>query len=87
MITDFILLVVYNTINLLLFPIQFLPDVEASSTVITAITTATSYIAVFNNFLPLGAIFTILSTILLIEIAIMVYKIIMWVIRRIPTQS
>lgn len=64
-----------------------LSDVSASSDVVTAITTTTQYLATWNSFLPLTTILAVLFAITAIEIIVAVYKIVMWVVRRFPTQS
>lgn len=87
MITSGILYMIYGVVWLIVSPILLLPDVSISSGFSTALTTAISYISVFDSILPITTLFIIIGLIMGIEIAIAVYKIIMWVIRRIPTQS
>jgi len=87
MITDFILRTIFFVLSIAAIPIKLLADVSADSNVINGITTATSYLASWNTVLPLGTVFAILGTILTIELVIAAYKLIMWVIRRLPPQS
>lgn len=88
MIVTFILYLVYFiTYGVLAVTILLLPDVSASSDVTSAITSAVQYVGNWNTILPLGTIFSVLAAILAIEVIIAGYKLVMWVIRRFPTQS
>lgn len=87
MITSTFLLVVYYLVYAITIPIRYFDDVTVSTTVSEAITTATHYLATWNSFLPMTAIMTVVALVLSIETIIAAYKVIMWLIRRIPTQS
>lgn len=87
MITDAILLLVYYILLVITLPITLLPDVSVTSDVGNAITSAVQYIAPWNAFLPIGTIFAIFGAILTVELLVALYKLIMWMLRRIPTQS
>lgn len=87
MITTTFLNIIYVLVYAVTLVIRVLPDVSASSTVVAAVSTATSYLAVLNNFLPMSTIFLVLTAIIVVELAIATYKLIMWLIRRFPTQS
>lgn len=64
-----------------------LSDVSASSTLTSAITWVLPYLALFNSILPMTTIFAALAARLAIEAIVIIYKIVMWFLRRIPTQS
>jgi len=64
-----------------------LSDVSAGSDVVNAVTTVTHYLATWNSFLPITTLLAVLFAITAIELIVALYKIIMWVIRRFPTQS
>lgn len=85
MITELLLTFIYTIIQVIISPIILLPDVSMSSSLATSIHTASGYIASFNNFLPLTTMLSILGIYLVIEGAVLTYRLIMWVIKKIPT--
>ncbi|WP_302876690.1 hypothetical protein [Nocardia mangyaensis] len=87
MLTSFFLDVIYIIVNGLVFLIELLPDVTVDSGLGSAIDTAVHYVANYNSILPITQIFTIFGLVLTIELGVAVYKIVMWTIRRFPTQS
>lgn len=87
MIVSAILYIVYYTLYLLLSPIFLFSDVSANSGFGQAVANSTHYLASINVFFPVDTLMVILSLTLTVETIIAGYKLIMWVIRRIPTQS
>lgn len=88
MITTALLTVIYYALYLLLsVTILLLPDVTANATITSSITTALSYYAFFNNILPLDTVSLILTSALAIAVIVIGYKLVMWVIKRLPAQS
>lgn len=87
MITNATLYLIYQFINLVLFPIRSLADVSLPSDIASSISTVAGYLGSIDSFIPIGTILTIFGTILSIELGIFTYKIIMWLIKRLPTQS
>lgn len=87
MITFSLLWLFYSVTNLLLWPITILDDVSVDSGFGAAISNLLGDFANLNGFLPLDSLFSVIGIILAIELVIAGYKIIMWVIRRFPTQS
>lgn len=87
MITTFFLTIIYYTVRVLISPIFLLSDVSLTDGLGGQITEATHYVANVNQFFPLSTLFSVLAIIIGIEVVIASYKVIMWVIRRIPTQS
>jgi hypothetical protein len=85
MITSAFLSLVYAFLNWALLPLTSLPDVVLPSNLSIAISTANNYLSSLDSFIPVGAVITILSTIVAIEVLILTYKLIMWVIKKIPT--
>jgi len=86
MITSAFLNIFYIVLGAL---IGLLPDISTTSAFSTAITTGSSYLATLYSFLPL-IISTLLAIIvfdLLFETGYMIFKVVYWVIRRLPTQS
>jgi hypothetical protein len=84
MITSFIITLLYYAINLLLSPISLLGDVVLNTNFTTTLTTAGGYLSSLNNFLPVDTMITILGISLTFELAYITYKVIMWVIKKIP---
>jgi len=84
MITNGLLFLLYMIVLILTRPLLLFPDVSIESGFGSAIATATSYLANFNQILPLTTLFQIIGLIIIIEIAISGYKIVMWIIKKIP---
>jgi len=84
MITDAILLILYKTILIVISPITSLADVTLPSGLSTAITTANGYISSVNAFIPVDTLLTIFGAILVVEVAALSYKLIMWILTKIP---
>jgi hypothetical protein len=87
MITTAILEIIYLFIKALEYPIKSLPDVSLPSNIASAISSAGGYLASFDLIFPVSTFLTIFGLILTIEAAILVYKIVMWLIKKIPTIS
>lgn len=88
MVVDIILKMIYAVLyGLLSVTLLLLSDVSLNSTASTTLTTVTHALADLNAFVPLGTLFTVLGLIIAIELIIALYKILMWVLRRLPTQS
>lgn len=87
MITTAILEIVYLFITALEYPIKALPDVSLPSNVLSAISSAGAYLSSFNLIFPVSTFLTILGVVISIEAAIVIYKIAMWIIKKIPTIS
>jgi len=87
MIINLFIYVVVSLLSIVILPLRLLPDVTVEGPVGSAIATGATYIALFQTMVPLSTVFTILGIVFFIELAIFTYKVIMWVIRRFPTQS
>lgn len=88
MITNAILFTFYKLLNnVFLYPILVQPDVSLTSGVGSAIATAGTYLANINVIFPLSTLLICLGVILTMESVILIYKLVMWVIRRIPGQG
>lgn len=84
MITDFFLKVLYVVVKFTLTPLSQFEDFVLDPEFIEAITTYSGYMTTISNFFPIGTLLLILFALLAIEFAIIVYKGIMWLIKRIP---
>lgn len=69
--------------------IGLLPDITATPTFTTAITTGSGYLSAISGVIPVivYTLLTIISFDLLFEGGYLFYKIVYWVLRRLPTQS
>jgi len=84
MITDFLFYILFATLSVILTPIKALSDVSLPSGFTTAITSIGGYTSAMNSILPIDTLITIIALILGIEAIIVAYKLIMWVIKKIP---
>jgi hypothetical protein len=86
MITTGILNLLYGIVYLILYPIRLLPDVSLPSGITSAVTTVSGYLAALYAVLPITttALMAVLGLFLTAEAAILTYKGIMWLVRKIP---
>lgn len=87
MITTTILNVIFTALSALTQLITKLPDVTEISGISTAIANASAYIHSLNSFLPMTSILLVLGVVIAYETGYFGFKIIYWIIKRIPTQS
>jgi len=87
MITTAILEIIYAFIFAITSPLRLLDDVALNSNFATSIHTASGYYHSLNDILPIDTMLTILGISLLFEGLYLTYKLIMWVIKKIPTIS
>jgi hypothetical protein len=85
MITTTLLYLLYGVIRILLLPFNLLPNAVLNASITTSLATAGTYIKSMDFIFPTSSFLTILGLIFGIEIVILTYKLIMWVIRKIPT--
>ena len=77
----------YSVIQWITTPIRNTADVVLPVNFTDAMHTASSYISPLNSIVPIDTLMSILALFLIIEGAYFAYKLIMWVIKRFPTQS
>lgn len=87
MIIDFLLRVIYTAVVLIFSPILSLADVTLNPGVTSALVQVKSYLAVIDSFFPVSTLIVVLGNILLVDAGIVLYRVIMWIIKRFPTQS
>jgi len=78
---------IFGVIYLVTSPLRLLPNVTLSSGFSVAMQTVGGYLSSLNDILPVDTILTLLGVYLTIELAYLSYKLIMWLIKRFPTQS
>lgn len=89
MVTYFVIIIVLTIVKALIFPLTFVPNASLSASTLATIGTAGAYVHKFDTFLPSTstALYLFFGLLLTVELATVTWKLIMWVIRRIPTQS
>jgi hypothetical protein len=80
-----ILNLIYLVVAALLSPITLLPNVVLNSGFGASITTGMGYLMSFDFIFPVGTLISLLGISVSIEVAYFAYKIIMWIIKKIPT--
>jgi hypothetical protein len=87
MITYFITIILISLIDLLLAPIRLLPDATLNPNIGSAFSVVGGYFAVMNSIFPIATLLAVLAAVLIVEGGIFLYKIIYWLIKKIPTIS
>lgn len=84
MVTTAILNILWLLLITVTAPIRLLPDANLPSAITDSISTVSGYISAMSDFLPMTTILAILAFSLVFEAAYFSYKIIYWVIKKIP---
>ena len=84
MITTGILYLIYSFIFITTAPIRLLPDAVLSTSLTQSIATAGTYLKSLDFVFPVSSFIGILVLLIVIEAGILGYKLIMWVLRKIP---
>lgn len=87
MITDLLFYAFYAVIWLLTAPFRIFDDVVINSSFLGAIDFFESYLSIFSDILPLGTFFAVFSLILTVKNYNVLFKILNWTIKKIPTIS
>lgn len=88
MITTGLVLLIYGLVYSLSLPFLLLADVSLDSGIAAALTQAGSYISMVDAFFPIGVLLATFAGVhLIVEGYIFSYKLVMWVIRKIPGVS
>jgi hypothetical protein len=85
MIITAILNLLYTFISFVLLPLSLMSDVSLNSAIETSLATANGYYRSLDVILPMDTILQILGVVLTLEGAYLIYKVIMWVIKKVPT--
>ncbi len=84
MIFNLILLAIYAVVWALLQLLNLLPVLTFPPEFITSLNSIAGYVAVVDNFLPTSTFFAIIGLMLAVEGGILIFKIITWIIKKIP---
>lgn len=87
MIITALLLAIYGVVWTLTRVFVLFAPVSLDNEFATALQTAQNYIGTFDKFLPVDTIYHVVGLVMAIELILAGYKLVMWIIRRIPTQS
>ena len=87
MLIDGLMYVLYAVLFIITAPLRLLPEASLSAGLQSQLADISTYISPLGMFAPLSTIFDIMLLYLGVETAIVVYKVVMWVIRRIPAQG
>lgn len=85
MIIDALISLLYSVFYILTLPIQIpsFPD-TVKTFLATAIDYMSSGVAIVGQFLDMEYLFLLFSLVMLVDVALLIYKLIMWVLRKIP---
>jgi hypothetical protein len=86
MITSLILYALYGAVWVITAPIRALPNASLPASISSAISVVGGYFATFYSVLPVtcAALVAIITFVLVLEGGVLIYKGIMWIIRKIP---
>lgn len=87
MIYYYLTIILISLIDLLLAPIRLLPDATLPANIQGAFTVIGGYFAVMNGIFPVATLLEVMAAVLAVEAAIFAYKLIYWIIKKIPTIS
>ena len=85
MIITALLNLVFSFLSVILSPLQNTADVVLDSNLTASLTTASGYLHSLNSFLPIDTMLEILGVLVAFEGGYLLFKLIMWVIKKIPT--
>jgi len=84
MLTNFFLHILYLVLKVILSPLILLSDVVLSDNFSNSLTTAKGYVSTIDSIFPLTTMFAIIALFVLIESFILTFKLISWIIKKIP---
>jgi len=87
MITDGVLYLIYGLVYLITSPLRLLPDATLPDDALTGISKLGEYLSNASMVVPISTLAAILAAVVAVEAAVFTYKLIMWTIKRLPTQS
>jgi hypothetical protein len=87
MVIDVIINFIYSVLTTILSPILNLPDVALPADMVNAFINMRSFLDATDFVIPYATLMAIIASMIAIEAGIMAYKVIYWLIKRIPTQS
>jgi len=65
-------------------PLRLLPDVALPAGFTSSIATASGYISSVNSVAPISTMLSVLGAMIAVEVAVILYRILVWVLTKIP---
>jgi hypothetical protein len=87
MVVDIFINFIYSVLTTILSPILNLSDASLPADVSNAFVNMRGFLNATDFVLPYSTLMAVIVLILAIEAGILVYKVVYWLIKRIPTQS
>jgi len=87
MITTGIINAFYGIVFIISSPLRLLDNVVMPDAFNASMATVSGYLRALDTILPIDTILTLLFISVGIEVAYLSYKLVMWIVRRFPTQS
>jgi len=84
MITNLIILAFYSLAWAVYMILSLIPVVSFPAELSTAMQNISAYIGAVDNFIPVSTVLIILGLFLTIESAVLIFKVIQWIIKKIP---
>ena len=85
MITNAIIFTIFLVVNGITAPLRLFDNVTLEGDFLASVTTASTYISAFDTIIPVTTLLTIFGLFLAFESIYFAYKLIMWLIKKIPT--
>lgn len=63
---------------------SLLPDVNLNSNILASVNNIAGWLGTANQFFPITTLLTIFAVLVSVEATILIYKSIMWIVRKIP---
>jgi hypothetical protein len=84
MISSILLLGLFQVITFIASPILNQADVTLDNNIATSIASASNYLNTLDKIFPVSTVLAIFTLFLIIEGVILGYKVVMWIMRKIP---
>lgn len=85
MITNIIITLLHTVVLVLTFPIRLLDDVVLDANIVAAFSDAGEAYDILSTVFPIGTIVAVTALLVTVELAILVWHAVNWLIRKIPT--
>jgi hypothetical protein len=87
MVSNIFLDFIYSVVSTILSPISDLADVSLPGSIASGFTNARGFLHAIDFVVPYTTLLGVIGFLIGIEVAILTYKVVYWLIKRIPTQS
>jgi hypothetical protein len=87
MITYFLILIILVIVGVLISPLTLLSDATLPAPLLSNLAVIGSFLPLLDVIFPVSTLLSVLGIMFSVEAGVFVYKIIMWIVRKIPTIS